>query len=88
MSFTLRWSAKALDRPADFWWEAPERQVILDAIDRIDDLLRFDPEAKGESRADQERILLEYPLGVLYQIDRTASAVDMLNVWRFDRRHK
>jgi hypothetical protein len=88
VNFKLHWSPKALDRLADLWWAAPERQAIVDAIERINSLLRVDPAAHGESRDGGRRILLEFPLGVLYQLGPTANVVEILIVWQFDKRKK
>jgi hypothetical protein len=86
--FTVRWKRSALNELAAVWTEADsdQRQDITAASERIDRLLQGDPEHQGESRPGERRILFVPPLGRTFRVQKRASTVFVLHVWRF-RQH-
>jgi hypothetical protein len=53
---------------AAIWVAGPNRQAIADAADEIDYLLQHDPHLRGESRAGSQRILIQEPLAILFEV--------------------
>jgi len=85
--FEVGWTEKALDELATLWTQSDSanRANITSASNRIDQELRTDPEHKGESRAEGERVFFATPLGILYEVDVAASAMWVLHVWDIRR---
>jgi len=68
MRFTVVWSTSAQATLTDLWLQAADRQAVADASDRLDIILRDDPEAKGQpSGAFFARD--EDPIAVLYRVN-------------------
>lgn len=86
MSYSVLWRPIAEQRLAEIWMSANDRNAVSRAAHAIDEALRVDPEQVGESRADDVRILLEPPLGVLYTVSPDDRMVYVLSVWRWDSR--
>ena len=82
--FSVRWKRSARDRLAEIWMRANDRSAIASAANKIDTLLRTSPETRGESRDGGRRILIESPLGVVFQVKPQDHIVHVLSVWRFD----
>jgi hypothetical protein len=68
MKYTVIWLKAAEDLLADLWTQAEDRNAVAAAADRIDEMLRHDPGALGESRSDKSRILFEGVLAVLFEL--------------------
>ena len=86
MRFIVRWLANALQKLAQVWLAAPDRNAITQATNRIDARLERDPHGESESRGGRDRVLFEAPLGVLFRIDETKRFVYVMSVWRFETR--
>ncbi len=86
MTFTVIWSPSAENALARIWADADDRQVITDAADAIDELLRTDPLAAGESRVANIRILTALPLSVYYDVREDDRLVSVWAVWRVSKR--
>jgi len=86
--FTVRWTRSATNELTDLWTRADSalRQAITAAAHRIDQELRADPENKGESRGDNERVWFAFPLGIRFEVDRRRSVARILHVWNYGRR--
>lgn len=54
---TVRWKQSALDRLAELWLKAVDREAVNAAVLEIDRLLSSDPHAAGESRSENVRVL-------------------------------
>jgi hypothetical protein len=86
--YTVLWNSSSADTLADLWESSEDRQAIADAADRIDEALARDPSAIGESRKDDERIAIEFPLGVVYSVRESDKTVVVHSLWRIkQRRH-
>jgi hypothetical protein len=84
MKFTVNWLPASESELADLWLNAPGRDAVSRAAHIIDQLLESNPEEVGESRPEGRRIAFVSPLGVLFRL-KTASVVEVLHVWRFER---
>lgn len=84
----VEWTEVALERLAAIWTRANDRAAVTAAVNRIDATLQRDPEAQGESRDEGRRILIESPLGVLFQVSPTDRVVLVLAIWRIDSRQR
>lgn len=88
MIFRVAWLQDALDELARAWIEGDgqQRVAITAAVEAIDRVLQVDPESQGESRSGNRRILLQPPLGVVYEIVPRSASVTVVHVWTFRRR--
>jgi hypothetical protein len=85
--YEVRWLQVALDEVTTLWIDNPtQRDAITAATHAIDLELTADPFRQTESRGDDDRILLSYPLGVHVEVDTAKQTVWVLHVWRFRRR--
>jgi len=79
--FRVQWVQRAEDELTEIWLAARDRYAVTEAANRLDSILRADPNGVGESRDGDERITFSDPLGVLFRIvpDRL---VEVTHVWR------
>jgi hypothetical protein len=80
MNFTVTYKPSAEQELADIWINAPDRQGVTDAANRLDYLLRTNPHNQGESRDDKTRITFERPLAVEFEIHDEGCQVEVLKV--------
>jgi hypothetical protein len=80
MTFTVTYKPSAEQELADIWINAPDRQAVTNAANRIDRLLRTDPEELGEARDENIRVLVESPLAVQFEIHADDYQVEVLRV--------
>ena len=85
--FRVAWMQAALDELAQAWLEADgeQRAAVTAAVEAIDRALQVDPASQGESRSGIQRILLEPPLGVVYEIAPRLASVTVVHAWTFRR---
>jgi hypothetical protein len=50
------------------------------ALTVVEDLLQHWPTVAGESRAGDDRVITEVPLGVVYRVDKAAREVTVIRV--------
>ena len=83
--FRVRWKKSALADVAALWTAAnsADRQTITRASHQIDQMLRGDPAAQGESRPRGRRIMFVAPLGILFRVQPGQATVSILQVWRY-----
>jgi mRNA-degrading endonuclease RelE of RelBE toxin-antitoxin system len=86
MTYTVLWVPQAEQRLAALWLSAPDREAVTTAAHRIDQQLRSNPEDQGEARSVGQRVLIDPPLGVIFQVQPEDRVVYVLTVWRFDKR--
>jgi hypothetical protein len=81
MKWTVTWLPTAIAALADLWTNAPDRAAIARAANRMDTTLKVAPLTAGEARADNSRILIEYPLAVKYDVSPADCLVTVWAVW-------
>lgn len=84
MRFTVVWLPDVVRVYQQLYQAASDPGVVFRAAEQIDEELQIDPEEKGESRADERRILFARPLGVRYRVDRERQKVYVTSLWRID----
>jgi hypothetical protein len=82
MKWTVLWKTDAESDLAELWVNADDKADVTSAANRIDKQLRKDPLQIGESRADDDRVHFEPPLGVLFTVDPMDCKVFVERVWR------
>ena len=66
----------------ELWTDAHDRQLITNAANTIDAILRSDPLDVGESRGDNVRFLYILPLAVYYDVFPDDRRVAVWAMWR------
>ena len=84
MKFTVAWAPVAERKLTDLWLAAPDREAVASASDLIDQQLRERPHLVGESRGAGQRLLIESPLAVLYEVQMGDRYAFVRAVWRCD----
>jgi hypothetical protein len=84
MNYTVLWLPDAEQELAALWLAAPDRKVVTQAANEIDQRLRRNAPNEGESRPDGLRILLVAPLGVLFGVEESRRIVQVVQVWCFE----
>ena len=80
MKFTVVSTPLADLQLGDIWLRAAHPQEVADASDRIDALLKVDPHTVGEERRDGLRVIVLFPLTVVFEVseeDRRATIVSI-----------
>jgi plasmid stabilization system protein ParE len=80
MIYTVVWTPDALDQLAALWPQAADRDAVTRAAQRIDHLLRHDPDTRGVDFYG-DRLLVEPPLHVVYSVHRDDRLVKVQQVW-------
>jgi len=70
----------------EIYLRSNNRPQIVATADRIAQWLSQNPSTLGESRANQDRIVIELPLAVTFRIDDRSKTVLVLRVKAFIRR--
>jgi hypothetical protein len=70
MKYTVVTTTFAEYQLATIWLRAIDRQYVTNAFDRIDSLLKNDPEKLGEPRPDGFRSLMVHPLIVTFEVNQ------------------
>jgi hypothetical protein len=85
MSYRLRWKRSALEELADLWTDADssDRREINQALSSIEHELARTPLQAGESRPAGNRIVLEPPIAVVFNVDPDKQQVRVLQIWRY-----
>ena len=81
MIWTVTYKPAAIDELADEWNRSPDKQAIADASDRIDQLLRNDPDKKGQP-LNGDRILVVDPLAAVFSLSPDDCLATVLHVFR------
>jgi len=86
--YWVAWLEAALEELAALWvrGDSESRRLINAATRAIDEELKSRPEEKGESRAEGERVLFSFPLGVGFEVDHARSVVRIFHVWDIRRK--
>ena len=75
------WKPSAEQDLASAWLAATDRQAMTMAANYIDRLLADDPESLGDVRFDTVRTLVEFPLGVEFEVVEQDRIVWVLAAW-------
>ena len=86
MTYSVVWQPEVEEELARLWLDVTTRKMVTLAADRIDGLLRNQPDEVGESRANGRRILLVPPLATIYRVLEDDLQVRVLRVWYFSKR--
>lgn len=88
--YRVEWIQSALDALTEIWLQSdtPRRDSIRDAVDRLEQSLKFDPRHVGESRGGDNRICFVDPLAVKFRIEPRLSLVTVLYVGRIRRKEE
>ena len=81
MTVTVVWTQFALGQLANQWRQANDRQAVSDAADKVDPILRHDPDTKGIPFG-RFYIFDVAPLAFLYEIVPPDRLVRVLSVRR------
>ena len=82
MTYTVLWTPLAQGQLAQLWLDAVDRDSVTRAASLLDELLRDDPHAQGESRFATLRIVFAPPLACYVDIRQDDHRVYVLAVWR------
>lgn len=81
MNYTVVWTPASLDRLAELWIDNPlQRDAIRTAGDKLDEVLRHNPDQIGEHRFDTVRAVKIPPLTVDFEINPDDRMVMVLGV--------
>ena len=88
--YRVLWIQEALDQLTDSWIQAhsAQRTEITKASHKMEKMLESAPFEAGESRANDQRILLITPLGFTYRVESDKQTVTILRVWTYRKRTK
>ena len=81
MRFTVVWTQFALGQLANLWRQASDRHAVSDAADKVDPILRDDPDTKGIPLG-RFCILEIVSLAFLYEVTPPDRLVRVLSVRR------
>jgi hypothetical protein len=79
--YTVVWLPDPLDRLAEIWMQAADRQAVRAAADRIDQRLRVDPDHQGVQLRGKW-YLIERPLAIQYVVRPDDRLVEVVQVRR------
>jgi len=79
MRYTVTWDRDAEDELARIWLDTGDRAAVTSAADRIDHILRDDPDVEGEE-FHGDRILIVPPLAVIFAVITDDRIVKVLQV--------
>jgi hypothetical protein len=80
MKHTVVFSLLADHQLADIWLRATDRQQVTDAANHIEELLRHDPDRRGEARPNGWRILVVGPLAATFEVSADDRKVTVLSI--------
>jgi hypothetical protein len=82
--WTVNWVPHAENRLASLGYYAPDRKVITEAANGVDELLANNPTHVGVPFG-QRRMLFQPPLAVTYAVDVNQKTVEVLEVERISQ---
>lgn len=82
MIYTVAWTSTAEDALAAIWNDASDRSEVSEAADRIDSILRRDPDLRVRGLSEGLYALVQEPLAVLVEIDPDDRLVLVVQVRR------
>ena len=88
MNYTVDWLPAAEQELADIWLRATDRDTITQAAYALDLRLQDDPNDTCESRPSGRRIAFAFPMGILFRVLSDQQLVQVVHVWRIERRKR
>ncbi len=88
MNWTVIWLPSAERDYLELWETEEFRDSLRIAVDEIERQLTSDPMDAGESRSQNQRILLIAPLAATFEVDEANRRVRVGGLWRTDRRRR
>lgn len=94
MTYSVFWKASAEDMLIGFYVAALEKEddelaeSIAAVVPKLDQVLMDDPGSKGESRIEGERIFIESPVTITFQVNETELQVWVLTVKLHKKRRR
>jgi hypothetical protein len=82
MRYTVVYLRTARNQLANIWTVASDRAAVTAAANRFDRVLATDPHLVGESRSGATRVLLEHPLGALFEVSQADRLATVVAIWR------
>ena len=79
--YTVTWRSGALDKLAQIWMSADDRESITQASNEIDATLRRLGDQAGESREGNRRFYFEAPLAIYFETFQEDLRVEVTAVW-------
>ena len=86
MKFSVVWQPDAEAQLAELWTRSSDRAALASAANHIERVLRSYPEQVGEDRFDEDRVMFEEPLGLMFRLILEDRLVQVLRVWDITRR--
>ena len=83
MKYTVVYLPSAEQQLADLWLKSADPTAVTRASDQIDQSLKDNPLAVGESRVANLRIVFEEPLAVVYDVREADLLVKVWAVWQW-----
>lgn len=81
MKFSVVWQPDAEAQLGELWARSTDRAALSSAANHIERVLRSYPERVGEGRFDEDRIMFEEPLGLIFRLILEDRLVQVLRVW-------
>lgn len=85
MIYTVVWAESAAAELAAIWLASTDRRLITALARENDEQLRVAPDASGESRGPDLRILIAGSLAVTYTVRPDDRLVKVLDAWTLSR---
>lgn len=85
----IEWSKASIEKLRS-WWERTDvarQEMIMDAIDHIEQRITEDPLAAGESRDQGVRIIIAPPLSAGYRFHARLNRAFIFSVHYFERKY-
>jgi hypothetical protein len=80
VTYRVDWEILALAELDEIWNSAIDREGVENTATRINIELTFQPLEAGESRHDDYRVLIKFPLVVWYRVVQRIGMVQVLHV--------
>lgn len=80
MIYTVTGKPSVKQQLGEIWMSARDRKAVTVAADSIDSLLRENPLETGQSRCGNARILVVWPLAVVYEVHEADRLVQVLSI--------
>jgi hypothetical protein len=85
VKYIVDWIDEVVAKYQAIYKKATDRGAVYRAVEAIDLQLQVDPNEKGESREGNQRIFLQKPLGVVFEVDAAQRKVYVISLWRTHR---